>query len=139
MDRVNESMQVLATFDNHNVELNVLKIFPKVTQGQFRMHLEVSQLERVARNIKVGQSIEIELTNATETLQPSVPVNATFKENNKMFVYLFSKNQSKAVKTPISIKNTIGNVLLVDNMELLGKALLVLNWDKNYEEELYIE
>ncbi len=139
LDRVNESMQVLATFDNRNVELNVLKIFPKVKQGQFRMHLEVRLLERVARNIKVGQSIEIELTNATETLQPSVPVNATFKENSNMFVYLLSKNQSKAVKTPISIKNTIGNVLLVDNMDLLGKTLIVLDWDKNYEEELYID
>ncbi|MEZ8656786.1 HlyD family efflux transporter periplasmic adaptor subunit [Vibrio splendidus] len=139
LDRVNESMQVLASFDNRNVELNVLKIFPKVKQGQFRMHLEVRLLESVARNIKVGQSIEIELTNATETLQASVPVNATFKENSNVFVYLLSKNQSKAVKTPISIKNTIGNVLLVDNMDLLGKTLIVLDWDKNYEEELYIE
>ena len=63
----------------------------------------------------------------------------SFKENSNMFVYLLSKNQSKAVKTPISIKNTIGNVLLVDNMDLLGKTLIVLDWDKNYEEELYIE
>lgn len=139
LDRVNESMRVLAKLDNRHVELNIIKIFPKVEQGQFRLHLEVRQLERFARDIKIGQSIEIELTNSTQTLQPSIPLNATFSENSNTFVYLLSNNQSKAVKTPITIKNTIGNVLLIDNIELLGKELIVMDWDKNYQEELYIE
>ncbi|MBQ4878024.1 efflux RND transporter periplasmic adaptor subunit [Pseudoalteromonas luteoviolacea] len=139
LSRVHDAMQAEGSIKNRDVALNIIKIFPLVKQGKFRMHLEVPFQQSMNTQVKVGQSIEVSLTGTADTKLPSVPLNATFKENNDMFIYLLKSNQSKAVKTLLKIKEQIGDKVLVDNPNILGQELIILDWNKNYKEELYIE
>lgn len=139
LSRVHDTMQAIGNIKNRDISLNIIKIFPLVTQGKFRMHLKVPNQQNRNTHVKVGQSIEVSLIGRSDIELPSIPLNATFKENNDTFIYLLKGNQSKAVKTLLTIKDQVGDKLLVNNPNILGKELIILDWNKNYKEEIYIE
>jgi HlyD family secretion protein len=139
LDRVSESLEAVGKLDNRNIGLTTLKVFPLVKNGKFKIHFKVSNGEALKKNVKVGQSIEIEIKENTTELLPTIPIDSTFRENNANFIYLLANDQSKAVKTLISIKSQHGKRILIDEPRMIGRQLIVLDWNKKYKEELYIE
>ncbi|MCF7513280.1 HlyD family efflux transporter periplasmic adaptor subunit [Pseudoalteromonas sp. L23] len=139
LERINKETRATAKIDNKNINLKILKIFPLIKQGKFKMNLEMPNTDEWQDNIKVGQSVEIELANSDKNILPTLPAEATFQKGDTTFVYLHSDKQSKAIRTPILIKERIGDRVVIDAPMVLGKSVVILDWNKKYKEELYIE
>ncbi|MEI8704693.1 HlyD family efflux transporter periplasmic adaptor subunit [Pseudoalteromonas sp. B62] len=137
LDRINNDMHAVAKLENNRVNLDIIKIFPFVKHGKFKMHFKTPKNSDWRTKIKVGQSVEIQLKDEQESAFSSVPIRAVFYENNKAYIYIY--NQSIAVKTIITVKDNLGDKLLVQHPQLSGKNIIVLDWNKKYKEELRIE
>ena len=101
LPRVDKGLKGTFRFDNEVYELEIVKIYPTITDGRFEVDTEFTVEQ--PDGIKRGQSVRIrlELGNSAQALL--LPVGGFYKDTGGNWVFVVSKDGSKAERRDIRL------------------------------------
>lgn len=101
IDRVSAGLEGKSKRNNRSFDLEVVKVYPEVTDGQFKADLRI--IGDLPDNIRVGQSVPIELQLGESTEAVMLPRGSYFQTTGAKWVYVLDESGEKAVKREIKI------------------------------------
>lgn len=101
IDRISPGLQGKSTRKNKSFDIEVVKVYPEVTEGQFRADLRIEG--DLPEKIRVGQSVPIELQLGESTEAIMLPRGSYFQSTGGKWVYVVYENGTRAVKREIKI------------------------------------
>lgn len=100
IDRVEAGLKGRTMRQNQQFGVEVRKIYPEVTDGQFRADLSITD---VVRNVKVGQSFPIDLMLGDPVQAIMIPRGSFYQATGGKWIYVVSNDGKTAVKREIKI------------------------------------
>lgn len=101
IDRVAPGLNAKASKNGNNFDLTLKKVYPEVTNGQFKADLIIDG--NLPEKIRVGQSFPIDLKLGESTESIIVPRGSFFQNTGGKWVYVLDKDEKTAHKREIKI------------------------------------
>ncbi len=101
IDRVSQGLRATGVRNNQNLELTLRKVYPEVTQGQFRADLAIDS--ELPANIRVGQTYPVDLVLGEPTEAVMVPRGSFFQSTGGQWVYVLDKDGKTAHRRNVRI------------------------------------
>lgn len=99
ISRITTGLLAEFLFDNKTHQIEVKKIFPKVTNGQFQVDLEFKN--EIPKGLKQGQTLQVKLSLSSTTKALLLKRGGFYQKSGGNWVYLVSGN--KAIKKQIKL------------------------------------
>lgn len=100
IDRVESGLKGKTMRQNQQFGVEVRKIYPEVTDGQFRADLSITD---DVRNVKVGQSFPIDLMLGDPVQAIMVPRGSFYQATGGKWIYVVDEDGKTAIKREIKI------------------------------------
>jgi len=101
IDRVSQGLKGMVKRQNQSFELTLRKVYPEVSQGQFRADLVIDG--ELPANIRVGQTFPVDLVLGEPTEAVMVPRGSFFQSTGGQWVYVLDKDGTTAYRRDIRI------------------------------------
>lgn len=101
IDRVSQGLRATGVRNNQKLELTLRKVYPEVTQGQFRADLAIDS--ELPANIRVGQTYPVDLVLGEPTEAVMVPRGSFFQSTGGQWVYVLDKDGKTAHRRNVRI------------------------------------
>lgn len=101
IDRVSDGLEATSQRQGKKTELRVAKVYPEVTQGQFRADLVIEG--SLPSNIRVGQSIPIDIMLGEPGDAVMLPRGSYFQSTGGKWVYVVDSDGKTARKRDIKV------------------------------------
>ncbi len=101
IDRVSAGLEGKSQKQNRQFDVEVKKVYPEVTSGQFRADLTIKG--DVPANIRVGQSVPIDLLLGEPSQAIMLPRGSYFQTTGGNWVYVMSEDGKTAKRREIKI------------------------------------
>ncbi|MDE5713277.1 MAG: HlyD family efflux transporter periplasmic adaptor subunit, partial [Muribaculaceae bacterium] len=101
IDRVSAGLEGKSQKQNRQFDVEVKKVYPEVTSGQFRADLTIKG--DVPANIRVGQSVPIDLLLGEPSQAIMLPRGSYFQTTGGNWVYVLSEDGKTAKRREIKI------------------------------------
>ena len=101
IDRVSQGLRATGQRQNQKLALTLRKVYPEVTQGQFRADLAIDG--ELPANIRVGQTYPVDLELGEPTEAVMVPRGSFFQSTGGQWVYVLDKEGKSAQRRDVRI------------------------------------
>ncbi|MDO4334219.1 MAG: HlyD family efflux transporter periplasmic adaptor subunit [Bacteroidales bacterium] len=101
IDRVSPGLSAKATKNGSAFELSIKKVYPEVTNGQFKADLAIEG--ESPSKLRVGQSFPVDLKLGESTVSVMVPKGSFFQTTGGKWIYVIDKDGNTARKREIRI------------------------------------
>lgn len=101
IDRVSQGLRATGQRQNQKLALTLRKVYPEVTQGQFRADLAIDG--ELPANIRVGQTYPVDLELGEPTEAVMVPRGSFFQSTGGQWVYVLDKEGKSAHRRDVRI------------------------------------
>ena len=101
IDRVEPGLKGKTMRQNHQFDVEVKKVYPEVTDGQFRADLSIA--ENADKDIRVGQSFPIDLMLGDSVDAVMIPRGSFYQTTGGKWIYVVDEDGKTATKREIKI------------------------------------
>lgn len=101
IDRVEPGLKGKTMRQNHQYNVEVRKVYPEVTEGQFRADLSIP--EEANKDIRVGQSFPIDLMLGDSVEAVLIPRGSFYQTTGGKWIYVVDEDGKTAAKREIRI------------------------------------
>ena len=101
IDRLSLGLHGEASRGNQTLDVTVIKIYPEVIQGKFKVDLAIADSD--SSNLRVGQSYPVELTIGEPTQAVRIERGSFFQNNGGRWVYVLDTDGKSAKRREIKI------------------------------------
>jgi len=98
IDRVDLQQFAVAEHNGRDIELNISKIYPQITDGQFEVDMI---LVDEPDGLRRGQTKQVRLTLGDNTDAILIPNGAFYQETGGNWIFVVSADGSEAIKRPV--------------------------------------
>lgn len=101
IDRVSAGLKATARRQNQQFGLTLSKVYPEVTDGQFRADFTIDGA--LPDNLRVGQTYPVELLLGEPSEAVMIPRGAFFQSTGGRWVYVLAPDGRSATRRPITV------------------------------------
>jgi len=98
IDRVDLQQSAVAEHNGRDIELNISKIYPQITDGQFEVDMI---LANEPDGLRRGQTKQVRLTLGDNTDAILIPNGAFYQETGGNWIFVLSTDQSEAIRRSV--------------------------------------